>query len=227
MEILKLNNMEDKFLKKSLETINQVENSKFAANVFSELQRNVIHILAFVVSIAVLLYLASYMGNGITLGKAGFIFQLTMSMSNFLINAFPMWNQTKASITIYEKIAKLESYDASNDKGTEPFQFTRHIEVSHVNFSYDNKEVLKDASFTIEKGKKYLIKGISGADKTTLMNLLAMAYDNYEGEILVDGTNYKNISEESFHEKVAFIFQDVFLFEDTIRNRQHLAAYYW
>ena len=92
MEILKLNNMEDKFLKKSLGTINQVENSKFAANVFNELQRNVIHILAFVVSIAVLLYLASYMGNGITLGKAGFIFQLTMSMSNFLINAFPMWN---------------------------------------------------------------------------------------------------------------------------------------
>lgn len=218
MEILKLNNMEDKFLKKSLGTINQVEKSKFAANVFNELQRNVIHTLGFVVSIAVLLYLSSHMGNGITLGKAGFIFQLTMSMSNFLINAFPMWNQTKASITICEKIAKPESYDVSNNKGTEPFHFTNHIEVSNVNFSYDNKEVLNDASFTIKKGKKYLIKGISGAGKSTLMNLLAMAYDTYEGEILVDGVNYKNVSEESFHEKVAFIFQDVFLFEDTIRN---------
>ncbi len=218
MEILKLNNMEDKFLKKSLETIQQVEKSKYAANVFSELQKNVIHVLAFFVSMVVLLYLASQMGNGVTLGKAGFIFQLTMSMSNFLINAFPMWNQTKASITIYEKIAKPESYGASDHKGTEPFQFTNRIQVSHVNFSYDNKEVLKDGSFTIEKGKKYLIKGVSGAGKTTLMNLLAMAYDNYQGEILADDVNYKDVSEESFHEKVAFIFQDVFLFEDTIRN---------
>ncbi|MDF2485576.1 MAG: transporter related, partial [Herbinix sp.] len=96
--------------------------------------------------------------------------------------------------------------------------FRQQIKLSHVNFAYDQKQIIKDASFTIEKGKKYLIKGVSGAGKTTLMNLLAMIYDDYQGKITVDGINYNEISERSFHEKVAFIYQDVFLFEDTIKN---------
>jgi ABC-type multidrug transport system fused ATPase/permease subunit len=129
-----------------------------------------------------------------------------------------MWNQVKASVSIYEKIAKPEESAENNGKGTESFKFVEEISVSHVNFSYDQKQILKDASFVIEKGKKYLIKGVSGAGKTTLMNLLAMVYDDFEGKISVDGTDYRDISEKSFHEKVAFIYQDVFLFEDTIRN---------
>ncbi|WP_246240603.1 ATP-binding cassette domain-containing protein [Anaerocolumna sedimenticola] len=50
------------------------------------------------------------------------------------------------------------------------------------------------------------------------MNLLAMANDDYEGTITVDSMDYREIEEKSFHDKVAFIYQDVFLFEDTIRN---------
>jgi ABC-type multidrug transport system fused ATPase/permease subunit len=50
------------------------------------------------------------------------------------------------------------------------------------------------------------------------MNLLAMIYDDFEGKITVDGVEYKDINEKSFHEKVAFIYQEVFLFEDTIKN---------
>ena len=92
------------------------------------------------------------------------------------------------------------------------------ITVSGVNFTFEKKPVFHDASFTIEKGRKYLIKGVSGAGKTTLMNLLAMIYDDYEGSIVVDGVNYREVSEKSFHQKVAFIYQDVFLFEDTIKN---------
>ncbi|QHQ63890.1 ATP-binding cassette domain-containing protein [Anaerocolumna sedimenticola] len=62
------------------------------------------------------------------------------------------------------------------------------------------------------------MKGVSGAGKSTLMNLLAMANDDYEGTITVDSMDYREIEEKSFHDKVAFIYQDVFLFEDTIRN---------
>ncbi|HEX3021495.1 MAG TPA: ABC transporter ATP-binding protein, partial [Lachnospiraceae bacterium] len=101
---------------------------------------------------------------------------------------------------------------------TKDFNFQSEISVSEVNFFYDKKQILNNASFQIEKGKKYLIKGASGAGKSTLMNLLAMASDDYQGEISVDGVNFKDISEKSFHDKVAFIFQDVFLFEDTIKN---------
>ncbi len=218
IEILKLNNIEDKFLKKSIRTINRLEKRKFEANVFSELQRNVIHILGTVVNVVVMIYLGYALKNHMSLAIAGFIFQLCNSISRFLIEAFPLLNRIKASVSIYNKIAKPEESNVSIGNGLEEFQFEDCIEVSNVNFSYDQKEILKNTSFVIEKGKKYLIKGVSGAGKTTLMNLLAMIYDDFEGKISVDGVNYRDISEKSFHEKVAFIYQDVFLFEDTIKN---------
>ena len=218
IEILKLNNIEEKFLKKSIHTINRVEHRKYAASVFNEMQRNVIQILAFVASVAVMIYLGYEIQNDMSLAVAGFTFQLCSSISRFLIYAFPTWNQMKASISIYEKIAKPEKDTEVLGKGTREFHLNQQITVSKVSFSYEDKLILSDASFTIEKGKKYLIKGVSGAGKTTLMNLLAMVYDDYEGSIQVDGVDYREILEKTFHEKVAFIYQDVFLFEDTIRN---------
>lgn len=218
IEILKLNNIEDKFLKKSIHTINRLEKRKYAASVFNEIQRNVIEIMAFVVAVAVMIYLGYKIQDNMSLAVAGFTFQLSSSISRFLIGAFPTWNQMKASISIYEKIAKPDADQESLSKGTKEFYLNELIQVFNVNFAYEEKQILNNASFTIEKGKKYLIKGVSGAGKTTLMNLLAMVYDDYSGNITVDGTDYREIAEKSFHEKVAFIYQDVFLFEDTIRN---------
>ncbi|TAH75154.1 MAG: ABC transporter ATP-binding protein [Anaerolineaceae bacterium] len=218
LEILKLNNIEDKFLKKSVRTINRLEKRKYLANVFTHLQRDVIYIFAFVVSVAVLIYLGYQMQVDINLTEATFIFILCSSISNYLISAFPLWNQIKASTSIYEKIAEPEETTIKIGMGTKDFKFDDKIEVAGLSFSFDKKQILKDASFTIEKGKKYLIKGVSGAGKTTLLNLLAMIHDDFEGKITVDGEDYRDISEKSFHEKVAFIYQDVFLFEDTIKN---------
>ncbi|HHT65422.1 MAG: ABC transporter ATP-binding protein [Caldicoprobacterales bacterium] len=218
IEILKLNNIEDRFLIKSTGTISRVEKKKYAASVFTELQQHVIRILAFAVSVIVLIYLAISMQSGLTLGMAGFIFQLCSSISNYLISAFPMWNQMKASVTIYQKIAQPEEITVKVGKGSQPFRFKDRIEVSHVKFSFGDRPILKDASFVIEKGKKYLIKGVSGSGKTTLINLLAMVYDDFEGHITVDGVDYRDLHEKSFHDKVSLIYQDVFLFEDTIKN---------
>jgi ABC-type multidrug transport system fused ATPase/permease subunit len=218
LEILKLNNIEDKFLKKSYVTVNRLEKRKYEANVFTEMQRSVIRIMTFVASVAVMIYLGFEIQGVLGLAEATFLFQLSSSISNNLMDALPTWNQMKASITIYKKIAMPEESTVRTGVGSENFNFRQQIELSHVDFAYDQKQIIKDASFTIEKGKKYLIKGVSGAGKTTLMNLLAMIYDDYQGKITVDGIDYNEISERSFHEKVAFIYQDVFLFEDTIKN---------
>ena len=218
LEILKLNNIEDKFLKKSKFTINRLEKKKFEANVFSEVQRQGIHILNAIALALVLVYLGYGIQANMSLAVAGLIFQLSSSSSMYLIEAFPLLNRIKASLTIYNKIAKPEKTTVKVGGGTKEFVFENKIEIENVSFSYEDKPVIQNASFTIEKGKKYLIKGVSGAGKTTLMNLLAMTYDEYEGKIAVDGVDYRDINEKSFHEKVAFIYQDVFLFEDTIRN---------
>jgi ABC-type bacteriocin/lantibiotic exporter with double-glycine peptidase domain len=90
-----------------------------------------------------------------TLAQAGLVFQLCASISNYLISAFPMLNQIKASVSIYEKIAKPDEYTQSQNNNTREFEFQNQITLDGVNFSYDKKTILNEASFTIEKGKKY------------------------------------------------------------------------
>lgn len=218
MEILKLNHIEDKFKEKSMDTIQRAERQKYAAAVFTDMQRHVIRIISFVSSVGVMIYLAYSFINGLSLSMGGFLFQLCSSSSNYLISAFPMGNQMKASMAIYHKIADRQEEAEEIDKGSENFSFSDSLDFNAVRFCYGEREILKDATFTIEKGKKYLIKGASGAGKSTLINLLAKTTEDYEGAILADGVDYRRIHEKSFQEKVAFVYQDVFLFEDTIRN---------
>lgn len=218
MEILKLNHIEDKFRDKSMDAVGRMERKKYAAAVFTDMQKYVIRIISFASTVGVMIYMAHSFINGLTLSMGGLLFQLCSSSSNFLINAFPMRNQMKASMTIYHKIADRSAETLEEDKGSVAFNLQENISLKHVTFRYGNKEILKDASFVIEKGKKYLIKGASGAGKSTLINLLAKTTEDYEGEILADNIEYHNLNEKSFHEKVAFVYQDVFLFEDTIRN---------
>lgn len=218
MEILKLNNIEDKFLHKSIKTIHGMEKRKFLSNIFTEMQHNLVRIIGYVIMVGVTIYISLEIGNGLSLGIAAFIFQLCSRMSFNLIGAFPLWNEMKASAKIYEKITDSKDNSVGKGEGSRGFSFKDKIEVKDVSFSYGNKQIMEHAAFTIEYGKKYLIKGASGAGKSTLMKLLAMTYDDYAGEIKVDGVDFKEISEHSFNKQVGFIYQDVFLFEDTIRN---------
>lgn len=217
MEILKLNNMEEKFLHKSMSVLTKLERKKQYAGFFSDFQRYVIRILTTISSAIIMVYLA-YTYGGTSLGIGAMCFQLCSSIGNYLIGAFPMYNQMKASITIYEKLAKPIGEENINDNKKEEFEFKKELQIKNLNFQYGSKDIIKQANFSIEKGKKYLIKGASGAGKSTLLNLLSMGSDEYTGAILADGTDYKDISEKSFQNNVAFIYQDVFLFEDTIRN---------
>jgi len=80
-----------------------------------------------------------------------------------------------------------------------------------------SKEVLRNVSFTIEKGETVAIVGSSGAGKTTVVNLLFRGYDPDEGEILVDGINLRDLDMDGYVEKAGFVPQVVQLFDNTLR----------
>ena len=92
------------------------------------------------------------------------------------------------------------------------------MKVKNASFSYNGKNVLKDINLTIEKGKKYLVRGASGTGKSTLLKILSKTVSGYKGEIDVDDVPLREISMDAFNDKVTFIYQDVFLFEDTLYN---------
>lgn len=217
LEILKLNNIEDKFLQKSILKIRGLEKKKFNYTVFVEGQNRLTNLLGFLILIGILVYVLNSFTSGVSFTNIMLSFQLANSCVWSIVRVVPIFNELKASSVIYDKITKTEDLEDIHIP-KESFRFNKSIEVKDLYFDYEGKEVFKGISFNIEKGKKYLIKGASGAGKSTLIKLLSKVYDDYKGKIYVDGIDFKDIQEDSLNRNVSFIYQDVFLFEDTIRN---------
>lgn len=96
------------------------------------------------------------------------------------------------------------------------------IEFRNVNFAYENTaettrtEALREISFTARQREITALVGPSGSGKSTIANLIPRFWDVTEGEILIGGVNIKNISTEKLMDIVSFVFQDNFLFSDTL-----------
>ena len=94
------------------------------------------------------------------------------------------------------------------------------IEFRNVSFSYNgvSKTVLKDVSFTVRPGQAVAVVGLSGAGKTTLVNLVPRFYDVSGGAILVDGVDIRDVTLKSLRGQIGIVTQDTVLFDDTIAN---------
>ena len=96
------------------------------------------------------------------------------------------------------------------------------VEFRHVSFSYENTEqgtrteALRDVSFIAPQGKITALVGPSGSGKSTVANLIPRFWDVEQGEILIGGVNIRQIATEKLMDMVSFVFQDTFLFYDTL-----------
>ncbi|TAF66006.1 MAG: ABC transporter ATP-binding protein [Cytophagales bacterium] len=96
--------------------------------------------------------------------------------------------------------------------------FEKSIEFRNVSFKYNTQWVLKNISFTIQKGETLALVGETGSGKSTIADLIPRFYDVQEGEILIDGINIKDINKESLLELIGIVSQEPILFNDTIYN---------
>ncbi|HSO88416.1 MAG TPA: ABC transporter ATP-binding protein [Draconibacterium sp.] len=92
------------------------------------------------------------------------------------------------------------------------------IEYKNVIFAYDEKEVLKNVSLKIEKGKTIALVGQSGSGKTTFVDLLPRFYDVIDGNILIDGTDIRELKLHDLRDLMGNVNQEAILFNDTIYN---------
>jgi len=100
---------------------------------------------------------------------------------------------------------------------TEPMK-NHKIVFKDVSFSYDDRPILKNVSAEIKENTMTAIVGPSGSGKTTFCNLIARFWDVNSGEILIGGKNIKDYKIENLMNSISMVFQDVYLFEDTIEN---------
>lgn len=92
------------------------------------------------------------------------------------------------------------------------------IEFEHVTFGYDSRKVLRNMSFKIPEQTSTAIVGPSGSGKTTICNLIARFYDVERGRVLVGGHDVREFTCDSLLSHISMVFQNVYLFHDTIRN---------
>ena len=116
-----------------------------------------------------------------------------------------------------------EIYDTPTAEGAEKFEPKGHdIVFEHVGFSYDEKEVLHDVSFTAKEGEVTALVGPSGSGKSTCARLAARLWDISKGVIRVGGVDISTIDAEVLLRDYSMVFQDVVLFDDTVMENIRL-----
>ena len=104
--------------------------------------------------------------------------------------------------------------------GAHPLQIDGgHIQLKKVNFSYiKEKTALHNVTFDVPAGKTVALVGVSGAGKSTVLNLIPRFYDIDNGEISIDGIDIRNVTLNSLRNAIALVSQEITLFDDTIRS---------
>ena len=93
------------------------------------------------------------------------------------------------------------------------------IEFNHVSFKYgEDKNVLNDISFKVKQGSNVAIVGSTGCGKSSLVHLLDCLYDNFEGDIFINGYSIKSINKQYLRQNVALVLQEPFLFSRSIKD---------
>ncbi len=95
----------------------------------------------------------------------------------------------------------------------------RTVEFRHVSFAYEDdgeRPILRDVSFTVSAGQMFAIVGLSGAGKTTLVNLIPRFYDVTAGSILIDDVDVRDVTLQSLRRQISMVTQETVLFDDTI-----------
>lgn len=116
------------------------------------------------------------------------------------------------------KLEEVEKVVYIDEGGSDIILASHDIEFQHVSFGYDKREVLHDVSFKIPQNTTTAVVGPSGSGKSTLCNLIARFYYVNSGVIKVGGRNVKDFTCDSLLRNISMVFQNVYLFHDTIRN---------
>lgn len=157
--------------------------------------------------------------KGVTAGVVIVFVQLMNYILNPISQVPLLWSNRKAAIALMEKLSDALSENVREEGREKLNGFSEKIEVKDLTYGYEpESHVLKDLDVQFDAGKSYAIVGGSGSGKSTLLNLLMGSSSNYQGEICIDGVSIKNIESESLYQLMTSVQQNVFVFNDTIRN---------
>lgn len=154
---------------------------------------------------------------GTLLAFSSYILNLSFCVKNIggLVN---MMSQNRASMDKIFNILKRKPQIISMENSYNPDKVKGEIEFKNVSFRYNEEEVLKKINLKIPAGSTVAIMGETGCGKSSILSLIGRHYDVSSGEVLIDGVNVKKWNLDSLRENMAVVFQDTFLFSDSIKD---------
>ena len=117
-----------------------------------------------------------------------------------------------------DKANKIDDVPTMDEGGKDIVPTSTEIKFKNVDFAYEKKKILDNVSFTIPEKKMTAIVGPSGSGKTTLCSMIPRFWDVDAGSVSIGGVNVKDYTLNSLMKNVSMVFQNVYLFADTIEN---------
>lgn len=171
--------------------------------------------ICFLMMVALGLYFLS--GNSITIPV----------LITFLIMGYNLYNPLKIVMVDYimlrymnESLQRIINVLEAPTMETSKSEFPSNYDINfeNVNFGYQEKQILHNISFSVPEKSMLALVGHSGSGKTTIASLIARFWDIDSGSIKIGGIDIRYINQASFYELISEVFQDVYLFDDTIYN---------
>ena len=148
-------------------------------------------------------------------------------LAAFFMLYAPIRDLSKVNLEVQEGLAGatrvFEILDTTTEikeeEGAVPLPpISKGIDFQNITFKYDEEIVLKDISLQVKGGEVIALVGMSGAGKTSLVNLLPRFYDVEKGQILIDGYDIRKVTLKSLRDQIGLVTQQTILFNDTVRN---------
>ena len=162
---------------------------------------------------------------GITAGIMYAFIQYVNQLFNPLIDVMQNYSVLQTSMVAAERVFEIiDRTDYEPEQANQDLQIQDgSIAFKHVSFSYDGKrDVLRDISFSVKKGQTIAFVGSTGSGKSSIINLFLRFYEFERGQILIDGRDIKDFSQEELRRKIGLVLQDPFLYHGTVASNIQL-----
>lgn len=222
-ETIKCYNIINKFLnihkykvKRFEESNQQMKNIIALANVIFGTTTMIISLSIFTIGG----YLA--INNSVTIGGLIAAIQLLMYIIEPTASIAESYNSINSTKPIRDRINNICNNEYQEKIKQKDVSITNVSNIVLENLSYKYKDseeyILNNISFTFEAGKKYAIMGENGSGKSTLLKIIGNLITDYEGKISINNIDYKDLNPESIYNTIAFVHQEDFLFNSSIRD---------
>ncbi|WP_347301725.1 ABC transporter ATP-binding protein [Dolosigranulum savutiense] len=219
MQVIKSYNLSGKNNTQLDETINQASKASLSLEKKIVLYALIAKLIIAITIVSMLiLSVSSYFSGDSMLAHTIMIFIASFVIFDGLLtsgSALTMLRSVENTIDSYDYVHSIE--DMPEGDIDIPIK-THNITFKNVSFSYDKRNILNNISAKIDEHSMTAIVGPSGSGKTTFCNLISRAWDVNSGEILIGDINIKDYTKETLMDTISMVFQDVYLFEDTIEN---------